>query len=184
MNKAQLFKHTINYHVAQVNLEADSTEELGNWIDQYPSPASEGIDQCCHAEEQHCECIAAYRKISNRGNQQNRSGEDPVLRCELSQLFPIEEDQASSDKIDCTVQNICPCAEIYCCSICNVTFIKEICATHKVVDYSTNKDQPCTFLVFQQKAEKGKQQIKHKNHCQRPAHTNNRYVHIRQKSLA
>ena len=81
-----------------------------------PRSTTEGIDQCYHTEEQHCECIAAYCKISNRGNQQNRSGEDPVLRCELSQLFPIEEDQASSDKIDCTVQNICPCAEIYCCS--------------------------------------------------------------------
>lgn len=36
MNKMQLLKHTINYHVAQVNLEADITEEPGNWIDQYP----------------------------------------------------------------------------------------------------------------------------------------------------
>ena len=42
---------------AQVNLEADTTEELGNWIDQYPPPRSttEGIDQCCHTEEQHRE---------------------------------------------------------------------------------------------------------------------------------
>lgn len=36
MNKVQFFKYTINYHVAQVNLEADTTEELCNWIDQYP----------------------------------------------------------------------------------------------------------------------------------------------------
>ena len=60
MNKVQLLKHPINYHVAQVNLEADTTEELGDWIDQYPPPlASEGIDQCCHTEEQDRERIAA-----------------------------------------------------------------------------------------------------------------------------
>ena len=38
MNKVQLLKHTINYHVAQIDFEADTTEELGNWIDQYPPP--------------------------------------------------------------------------------------------------------------------------------------------------
>lgn len=36
MNKMQFFKHTINYHVTQVNLEANTTEEFGDWIDQYP----------------------------------------------------------------------------------------------------------------------------------------------------
>ena len=37
MNKVQLLKHPINYHVAQINFEADTAEELGDWIDQYPN---------------------------------------------------------------------------------------------------------------------------------------------------
>ena len=36
MNKMQLFKHTINYHVAQIDLEAYATEEFGDWIDLSP----------------------------------------------------------------------------------------------------------------------------------------------------
>lgn len=51
MNKMQLFKHTINYHVAQIDLEAYATEEFGDWIDLSPSIASEGIGQRCYAEE-------------------------------------------------------------------------------------------------------------------------------------
>ena len=71
-----------------------------------PPLASEGIDQCCHAEEQHRERIAVYCKISNCGNQQNRSSDNLVLRCELSQLFPIEEDQATGDETDCIVDDV------------------------------------------------------------------------------
>ena len=96
MNKAQLFKHTINYHVAQVNLEADTAKELGDWIDQYPPPiASDGIDQCGHAEEQHCKCRTTYCKINNCSNQQKYSGDNFVLRCKLGQLLSIEEDQST-----------------------------------------------------------------------------------------
>ena len=36
MDKVQFFKHTINYHVAQIDLEAYATEEFCDWIDQYP----------------------------------------------------------------------------------------------------------------------------------------------------
>ena len=100
--------------MAQVNLEADTAEELDNWIDQYPPPiAANGINQCCHTEKQHHERIATYGKIDNRGNQQNRSGDNLVLRCELSQLFPIEEDQSTSDKVNRIINNIASsCAEI------------------------------------------------------------------------
>ena len=42
MDKVKFFKHTINYHVAQVNLEADSTEEFGDWIDQPPPDYTRG----------------------------------------------------------------------------------------------------------------------------------------------
>ena len=40
---------------------AANTDELANWIDQYPPPhfTADGIDQCCHTEEQHRERIAA-----------------------------------------------------------------------------------------------------------------------------
>ena len=107
MNKVQLLKHPINYHVAQINFEADTTQELGDWIDQYPPPiASEGIGQGCHTEEQHRKRIATYCKISNCGNQQNRSSDNLVLRCKLSQFLTIEEDQATSDKVNRIVDNI------------------------------------------------------------------------------
>ena len=80
MNKVQLLKHPINYHVAQINFEADTTEELGDWIDQYsPRSTAEGIDQRCYTEKQHHERISTYSKIGNRGNQQNRSGDNLVL---------------------------------------------------------------------------------------------------------
>src|SRR5699024_8310188 len=99
--------------------------------------------------------------ISNCGNQQNRFSDNLVLRCKLSQLFPIKENQATGNKIDCTVQNVCPSTEVHCHSICNVAFIKEVCTAYEVVDYATDKDKPCTLFVFQQKTEKRKEQVKH-----------------------
>ena len=127
--------------MAQVNLEADTTEELGDWIDQYPPPlTSEGIDQCCHTEKQHCECIAAYCKICNRGNQQNRSNDNLVLRCELGQLFPIEEDQATSDKVNRIVD------DVRSSSI-------EVIATQPVKHQCRNRHTPRSLLVSNQEAE-------------------------------
>ena|GEM_PF-4800752 len=93
MDKVKFFKHTINYHVAQVNLEADSTEEFGDWIDQPPLPITpEGIDQSRYTEEQHCKRIATYCKISNCGNQQNCSSDNFGFYCKFSKLFPVKED--------------------------------------------------------------------------------------------
>ena len=99
--------------MAQINFEADTAEELGNWIDQYPPIASEGIGQCCHTEEKHCKRIAAYCKISNCGNQQNRTGDDFMLRYKLSQFLSIKENQATSDKVNRIVDNIGSRTEIH-----------------------------------------------------------------------
>src|SRR5699024_8715407 len=139
------------------------------------------IDQCCYTEEQHCERIATYCKISNCGNQQNCSGENLVLRCELSQLFPIEEDQAACNKIHCTVQNVCPCAEINSRSICNMAFIKEISFTQPVKHQCRNRHTPRSLLVSNQEAEEREQHVEHKDDCQCPTHTNDRNLGIRQK---
>ena len=106
-----------------------------------------------------------------RQSAENRSGDNFVLRCKLSQLFPIEEDQAAYNKINRIVD------DVRSSSI-------EVVATQPIKHQCYNCHAPRSLLISNHEAEKREQHVEHKNNRQCPTHTNDRNIRIWQKSLA